>query len=208
MELTRLRHIVAVARNRSFSRAAEEEGITQPALSRSIAAFERRHDVTLFDRGRGGVYPTPAGTLVIEQASKLLAGSSELERSLKLYGRGDAGRVGVPGEPPAQGAIVDAHGIGLGEAGERGLADFDLVFSYTGGAALDCLRDELGARRVDAVGDRVRQAEDRGGAVRPGQQLQGERVRAVERVGAGHHAAIDPQGGGLPGDRALGLAVR
>jgi spore maturation protein CgeB len=32
--------------------------------------------------------------------------------------------------------------------GARGLADFDLVFSYTGGAALDCLRDELGARRV------------------------------------------------------------
>jgi spore maturation protein CgeB len=32
--------------------------------------------------------------------------------------------------------------------GARGLADFDLVLSYTGGAALDALRDELGARRV------------------------------------------------------------
>ena len=32
--------------------------------------------------------------------------------------------------------------------GERGLADFDLVLSYTGGVALDQLRSRLGARRV------------------------------------------------------------
>src|SRR3954454_21482375 len=40
----------------------------------------------------------------------------------------------------------------LGEAlayiGARGLADFDLVLSYTGGAALTALREQLGARRV------------------------------------------------------------
>ncbi|MBW8755560.1 MAG: LysR family transcriptional regulator [Sphingomonadales bacterium] len=93
MEMARLRHILAVARTRSFSRAAEEEGITQPALSRSIAAFEHRHGAQLFDRGRGGVHVTPAGTLVIEQARKLLAAADDLERGLKLYGRGEAGRL-------------------------------------------------------------------------------------------------------------------
>jgi DNA-binding transcriptional LysR family regulator len=93
MELTRLRHIVAVARNRSFSRAAEEEGITQPALSRSIAAFEQRHGVTLFDRGRGGVHPTAAGRHVIGQAEKLLAAANDLERSLRHYPGGEAGRI-------------------------------------------------------------------------------------------------------------------
>jgi DNA-binding transcriptional LysR family regulator len=95
MELARLRHILAVARTGSFSRAAEEESITQPALSRSIAAFEQRHGVVLFDRGRGGARPTPAGALVIEQAGKLLSASRELERSLQLYGRGEAGRVAI-----------------------------------------------------------------------------------------------------------------
>ena len=95
MDLTRLRHILAVARTGSFSRAAEEEGITQPALSRSIAAFEQRHGVVLFDRGRGGAHPTPAGGLVIDQAHKLLAASSDLERSLRLYGLGEAGRVAL-----------------------------------------------------------------------------------------------------------------
>jgi DNA-binding transcriptional LysR family regulator len=93
MDLTRLRHIVAVARNRSFSRAAEEEGITQPALSRSVAAFEKRHGVTLFDRGGGGVHPTAAGLHVIGQAQKLLAAAGDLERSLRLYPGGETGRI-------------------------------------------------------------------------------------------------------------------
>ncbi len=35
--------------------------------------------------------------------------------------------------------------------GPRGLADFDLVLSYTGGAALDALRTRLGARRAAAL---------------------------------------------------------
>jgi spore maturation protein CgeB len=47
--------------------------------------------------------------------------------------------------------VTLAH-LGRGEPvsyiGRRGLADFDLVLSYTGGAALDALRNRLGARRV------------------------------------------------------------
>lgn len=95
MDFTRLRHILAVARTGSFSRAAEEEGITQPALSRSIAAFEQRYSVVLFDRSRRGAHATPAGSLVIERARKLLAASGDLERSLRLYGTGEAGRVAI-----------------------------------------------------------------------------------------------------------------
>lgn len=93
MDLTRLRHIAAVGRNGSFSRAAEEEGITQPALSRSIAAFEQRYGVKLFDRGRGGVYPTAAGLLVIEHAQKLLSSASDLERNLDNFPSGQVGRL-------------------------------------------------------------------------------------------------------------------
>jgi len=35
--------------------------------------------------------------------------------------------------------------------GPRGLRDFDLVLSYTGGSSLDCLRELLGARRAEAL---------------------------------------------------------
>lgn len=93
--LSRLRHIVAVARTASFSLAADEEGISQPALSRSIQAFERRHGVRLFDRGRSGVSLTAAGVLVVDQARSLLGAAAELDRSLRLYGKGEAGRIGI-----------------------------------------------------------------------------------------------------------------
>jgi spore maturation protein CgeB len=42
-------------------------------------------------------------------------------------------------------------GEGLSYIGPRGLSDFDLVFSYTGGAALDELRSRLGARQVSPL---------------------------------------------------------
>lgn len=93
MDLVKLRHIIAIADTGSFSRAAEHQHITQPALSRSIASFEARYGVRLFDRGRGGVLPTPAGTFVIDQARGLLRGAGELERNLRLYEMGAAGSV-------------------------------------------------------------------------------------------------------------------
>ena len=112
MDLNRLRHIVAVARNQSFSRAAEEQGITQPALSRSIAAFERRHGVVLFDRGRGGVHPTAAGNLVIDQARKLLAAAGDLERSLRRHPAGEVGPFeDVPVESLARVVHVNVLGV-------------------------------------------------------------------------------------------------
>ena len=40
------------------------------------------------------------------------------------------------------------HGDGVSYIGKRGLTDFDLVLSYTGGEALAALRNDLGARRV------------------------------------------------------------
>jgi DNA-binding transcriptional LysR family regulator len=93
IDLNRMRHIAAVARLRSFSRAAEELHITQPALSRSIAAFEERFGVRLFDRGRGGVMPTPVGVLVVAEAERLLGFARDFEHNLQLYGGGDAGRI-------------------------------------------------------------------------------------------------------------------
>ena len=60
---------------------------------------------------------------------------------------------------------------------------------------------ELRARGVDAVGDRVREAEDGGRPVGLAQQLERERARAVQRVGRRDDLAVEPQG-------ARGLARR
>jgi DNA-binding transcriptional LysR family regulator len=95
MEYAKLRHIVAVARAGSFSRAAEELHLTQPALSRSIAGFETHHGVRLFDRERSGVTLTASGKLVVEQAQAILSATGDLERNLRQYGRGEAGRIEI-----------------------------------------------------------------------------------------------------------------
>jgi LysR family transcriptional regulator, pca operon transcriptional activator len=105
-DLTRLRHIAAVARLLSFSRAAEELHITQPALSRSIADFEERFGIRLFDRGRGGVVVTAIGKLVVEEAERVLQAARDLEHNLKLYGAGEAGRISIGLGPLAASLIL------------------------------------------------------------------------------------------------------
>lgn len=76
------RHIVMLAKHGSFSRAAEEVGVTQSALSRSIQQVEDDSAVRLFDRSRSGVFPTLIGKVVIRQAQVLLREAGELGRLL------------------------------------------------------------------------------------------------------------------------------
>jgi len=106
IHLTRLRHIVTIARLRSFSRAAEELHITQPALSRSVAAFEQRFGLRVFDRGRGGVETTAVGELIVEEAARLLRSAHDLEYNLKLYGQGHSGRISIGLGPLAASLIL------------------------------------------------------------------------------------------------------
>ncbi|MBT2246778.1 LysR family transcriptional regulator [Sphingobium sp. BHU LFT2] len=93
IDLTRLRHILAIAKNRSFSKAAEELHITQPALSRSISTFEDGFGVQVFERSRSGVTPTALGTLIIAEAERVLRAASGFGINLKLYAGGEAGIV-------------------------------------------------------------------------------------------------------------------
>ncbi len=52
VELRHLRSFIAVAEERSFTRAAVRLSLTQPALSRTIAQFEQLLGVTLLHRTR------------------------------------------------------------------------------------------------------------------------------------------------------------
>lgn len=73
VELRHLRAFVSVARHRSFSRAAEELLITQPALSRTIAQLERQLSVRLLDRSSRHVEPTDTGAEFLVHAERVLA---------------------------------------------------------------------------------------------------------------------------------------
>jgi DNA-binding transcriptional LysR family regulator len=78
------RQALALARRGNYARAAEVLGITQPSLTRSIAALERSLGVRLFDRGRSGAMPTAFGRVFVERAEALLHTDADLRRELQL----------------------------------------------------------------------------------------------------------------------------
>jgi predicted ATPase/DNA-binding transcriptional LysR family regulator len=72
----RLRAFAAVARTGSFSRAAEELYVSQPAVSKHVASLEAELGARLFNRSRSGVTLTPAGSSLADyvlRAEALLA---------------------------------------------------------------------------------------------------------------------------------------
>ncbi|MEN0012404.1 MAG: LysR substrate-binding domain-containing protein [Solirubrobacteraceae bacterium] len=69
----RLSYFLAVAAERSFTRAAERLHVAQPALSRQVRQLEDELGVPLLVRGGAdGVTPTAAGALLLERAPELL----------------------------------------------------------------------------------------------------------------------------------------
>ena len=68
MDPRRLLTFRTVARERSFSRAAETLSLSQPSVSHQVALLETEIGVRLLDRGRGGLRLTHAGQVLLEHA--------------------------------------------------------------------------------------------------------------------------------------------
>jgi DNA-binding transcriptional LysR family regulator len=73
MELRQLQYFAAVARHRSFTRAAESLYITQPALSQQIRRLEAELGLALLRRTTQGVELTPAGADLLAHADRVTA---------------------------------------------------------------------------------------------------------------------------------------
>ena len=95
ISLGKLQQLVAVADSGSFSKAAVELSISQPALSRSIADIERRYGFQIFNRSGHGVHLTAAGAQVIAQAQPLLQSMRVFDNNLRLFGAGNAGALSI-----------------------------------------------------------------------------------------------------------------
>ncbi|HET8977901.1 MAG TPA: LysR family transcriptional regulator [Solirubrobacteraceae bacterium] len=61
----------AVARHRSFSRAARELALSQPSVSNQVAALEREVGARLLERRPGGLRLTPEGEILLEHADAI-----------------------------------------------------------------------------------------------------------------------------------------
>jgi DNA-binding transcriptional LysR family regulator len=139
-----LRYAVAVARTGSFSAAARDYGVSQPALSNGIARLEETLGDRLFDRSTRGVTPTAFGQRMlplIERAvsdldaiaSEASAATSQLARTIRL---------GV--SPLIDHAIVSAAIVAVRELP----AERELLLRE---GNMDELRDDLVAGLLDAI---------------------------------------------------------
>jgi len=83
IDLRQCRHVLALDQHRSFARAADALGLTQPALTRSLQVLEKSIGARLFDRNRTRVEPTPVGERLIERARLLVNQARDIEQDLK-----------------------------------------------------------------------------------------------------------------------------
>jgi DNA-binding transcriptional LysR family regulator len=98
----RLRAFGAVARRRSFSGAAADLAISQPAISKHVADLERKLDLQLVQRGQQGSTLTPAGEFLanhILRAEAILAQAIRGVAEFRYPGAGALSIVasGIPG---------------------------------------------------------------------------------------------------------------
>lgn len=93
----RLNHVVAAAQQGSFTAAARVVGVTQSAITKSIAELERQLGYLIFHRTSRGALLTEAGRGFVDRATRLLQDAKDLLREHAAQEDAFAGilRVGV-----------------------------------------------------------------------------------------------------------------
>jgi DNA-binding transcriptional LysR family regulator len=99
-----LRTLIAVVDLRSFTRAAQSLGVTQPAVSAQIKRLQQLLAADLLDKSAPGVSLTAAGELVVNYARRLLsindqildiAGPRPASKTVKIGATGDFTAAGI-----------------------------------------------------------------------------------------------------------------
>ncbi|MFC3607118.1 LysR family transcriptional regulator [Stutzerimonas tarimensis] len=103
MDLANLSAFIAVAETGSFSRAGERLHLTQPAVSKRIAALESQLDVRLFDRLGREVGLTEAGRALLPRAYRIIHELDDTRRALTNLQGQISGRL----------TLATSHHIGL-----------------------------------------------------------------------------------------------
>jgi DNA-binding transcriptional LysR family regulator len=97
--LRQLRVFIEVARLQSFSRAGDEIGLTQSAVSRCVRELEAELGLKLIDRTTREVQLTDAGGNLVASVSRLLTDLDDALREIREIGEQRRGRVVVAASP-------------------------------------------------------------------------------------------------------------
>jgi DNA-binding transcriptional LysR family regulator len=95
MDLRQIAYVEAVARNASFTRAASELHMAQPALSLAIRRLEGELGVRLFERTSRRVTPTDAGSAFVNRAARVSREIDALAQEMRQYAEGIRGRLRI-----------------------------------------------------------------------------------------------------------------
>ena len=95
IDLKLLQYAVVLAKHRHFGRAAAALHISQPTLSRNIAALEKQLGMRVFERSRRDVMATPVGDDVLRMADELVSRAEAISSSLQMVRDGRSGRLRV-----------------------------------------------------------------------------------------------------------------
>lgn len=95
LDLKLLRTFLAVARHKSYTRAAEELALTQPGVSIHVKRLEQVLGVPLFEQVGQRVQLTTAGEVLVRAGTQLIGDASRIERRLADLSGGTVGRLRV-----------------------------------------------------------------------------------------------------------------
>lgn len=80
---TRLETLIMVCETGSFTKAAEQLSLTQPAVSQHVKQLEKEFEVKLFNRSEGVLKLTTEGEIVLKYAKRIQTLYQNLHQSLK-----------------------------------------------------------------------------------------------------------------------------
>jgi DNA-binding transcriptional LysR family regulator len=116
MDLRQLRHFLAVIDQRNYGRAADAVGITQQALSHSVATLEKRLQARLFDRGKFGAEPTQVGRM-LEKRARLICSEAEFATAeVTAFKGGVEGQIAIGVTQNFAGTIMPEIALSFGRA--------------------------------------------------------------------------------------------
>jgi LysR family transcriptional regulator of gallate degradation len=151
----RLQNLLAVARTGSFGRAAASLGISQPALSISIARLEATIGGAVLTRDRSGAKLTPLGEILVQHARSLELLLDRAAKEASLFLAEACGPLLIGASPVAAASIVPRAILRL-KSDLPGLAvsliegvDDAMIAKLTSGE-IDLLISPLGAPRPSA----------------------------------------------------------
>lgn len=112
VELRDLEYFVVVAEHGNLGRAADQLGLSQPALSRGLRRLEDALEVRLFRRSASGMELTAEGSLLLSRARELRLYLRNVAREVSDVSRGHAGHINIGVGPNATDELFHAS---LGE---------------------------------------------------------------------------------------------